>query len=196
VSLRLVTGPLVEPISLAEAKLHLRIEPAVTEDDTLIERLIRAAREVAEHETGRSLIQQTWERVLGGFPAEGAPIELGFPPVSSVVSVTYLDAAGAEQTLSASQYLLDADTPPGWLHIATRTWPETSQTAPTAVRVRFVAGYGASASAVPATVRDWMLLHIGAGYRNREAFAAGLATAELPNRYTDALLDRVRVYAL
>lgn len=190
-TLKLHTGPGAEPITLAEAKLHLRVEHAV--DDGLISIYITAAREKAEHIIGRALISQTWERVLDAFPAR--EIELGMPPVQAITSITYLDAAGATQTVSPANYALDNTTLPGWvLPAATYTWPATADTV-NAVRVAFTCGYGASGASVPAAARQWMLLHIGAAYRNRETFAQGQTVADLPSRYADSLLDSLQTYA-
>ena len=61
-----ITAPATEPIDLATAKLHCRVDG--TDEDTLIAALIVAAREQAEHETGRALVTQTWEQVHDAFP--------------------------------------------------------------------------------------------------------------------------------
>lgn len=190
-TLKLITAPEAEPITLAEAKLHLRVEHSV--DDDLIGSLITAAREQCEHLTGRSFIRQTWERVLDAFP--DSEIELGVPPVSAITSVVYIDSSGDSQTLDAEQYSLDSSTLPGFvLPSATlEEWPETLDTA-NAVRVRFVAGYGASGASVPSALRQWMLIQIGSMYKMRESFAVGVPVAEIPNRWVDSLLDRYRVY--
>lgn len=187
-TLKRITAPDTEPITLAEAKKHLRVEHDV--DDTLIGALIAAAREQAEHELGRALVTQTWSRVLDAFPV--AEIPLGMPPVRSVASIVYIDPDGAETTLPADQYALDATTSPGWvLPAADSAWPATMDTA-NAVEIRFVCGYG-SAADVPQAIRQWMLLQIGAMYRHREA--VGPANAELAGRFVDRLLDPYRVYA-
>jgi uncharacterized phiE125 gp8 family phage protein len=190
-TLKLIAAPAAEPITLTEAKAHLRVDAST--DDAIITAMIQAVREQAEHETGRALITQTWERVLDAFPA--VEIELGRMPVDAISSIKYLDGTGAQRTLGSSLYTLDADTAPGWvLPVAGAAWPATADSA-NAVRVRFTAGYGASGAAVPAAVRAWMLLHLGALYRQREAFAAGQPVAPLPDRFVAALLDGVRVYA-
>lgn len=62
---KLIAAPGAEPVTLAEAKLHARVETAA--DDTLISAMISAAREEAEHILGRALITQTWEMVLPAF---------------------------------------------------------------------------------------------------------------------------------
>ncbi len=189
-SLTLITAPSLEPMTLAEAKLHLRVDG--TDEDDLITALIVAARRRAEHLLTRALITQTWELTLDEFPA--ADIQLPKPGVLSIVSVKYLDSAGVEQTVDSADYALDAATIPGWVLLASdATWPTTYDGA-NAVRVRFTCGYGPAASDVPADVVAWCKLQVGALYRNREGFAAGQSVAELPGRFFDSLLDAERVY--
>lgn len=54
----LTVPPATEPLTLSEAKLHLRVDHDL--EDTLIEALIVTAREEAEFRTGQRLITQTW----------------------------------------------------------------------------------------------------------------------------------------
>jgi len=187
-SLALITAPTVEPVTVADAKVHLRVDHDA--EDTLIGSLIVAARRMAEHQTQRALITQTWELVLAEFPE--AAIQLDKPKVLSIESVKYLDAAGALQTLDPGAYTLDAATKPGFV-VPVSSWPGT-YVADNAVRVRFTAGYGPAATDVPADLVAWMLMQIAALYRNREAFAAGYSVTDLPNRFVDGLLDAERVY--
>lgn len=194
-SLHLITAPAAEPLDLNEVKLHCRVTG--TDDDTLLGTYIAAARAQAESITGRRLITQTWDQVLDAFPTGDGAIRLQVPPVQSISSVTYVDAAGATQTLSSAAYVLDADLTPGWLLLAAGQtgWPDTDGNA-NAVRVRMVSGYGAAGSNVPANLRAWMLLTVGALYAQREALdLAGRATA-LPGRFWDGLLDEHIVYAI
>lgn len=191
-TLKLITAPASEPISLAEAKLHCKVDG--DEDDALLTALIQAAREEAEHEVGRPLITQTWEKVLDEFPF--GEIYLGKPNVLSVTSIKYYDEAQIEQTMPSSSYSLDAENDADcWLLPAINTeWPATLDTA-NAVRVRFTCGYG-SASNVPATIKAWMLVRIATLYKHREEFVSGVSVTKLPEQFTDRLLDRFRVYGL
>ncbi len=188
-TLKLVTAPAAEPITLTEAKLHLRVEHTV--DDDLITALIQAARERAEHLLGRALITQTWARVLDAFPPN--EIELGMPPVQSITSVVYIDGDGDSQTMASTDYSLDTTTAPGWLLMAESlsAWPTTLDTA-NAVTVTFVAGYGASGASVPAAIRAWMKLEIGTLYKHREAIVAGVSVSDLPGGFHERLLDPYR----
>jgi uncharacterized phiE125 gp8 family phage protein len=185
-ALIVITPPSVEPVTLAEAKLQCKVD--FIDDDTLITALIVAAREQAEHRTGRALCTQTLEHVLDSFP-DG--IELQRPPIAFVVSVKYVDASGVEQTLDPLLYSLDKDSEPGWVVPAYGTaWPET-RAVPNAVRVRYTAGYGV-AVAVPQSIKAWMLMAIAALYNQRAGFTVGSLEAanELPRDFFAGLLDR------
>ena len=179
-TLKLITDATVEPVTLAEAKLQLRLETDITTEDARVTRLIQAAREDCEHRLGRVLCTQTWEQVIDAFPP--AEIDLGKPPIAGITSVIYIDEAGDSQTMDSALYSLDADTSHGWLLPAIDTsWPATLDTA-NAVRVRFTTGV-ATAALVPAAVRDWILLRVESLYRNKPM-----------DDHHDRLLDRAAVY--
>lgn len=183
-SLKVITPPASEPVTLAEAKLHLRVDG--TTEDALISSLIVAARQGAEHLTDRALMTQTLELSLDGFPSV---IKLPRPPLVSVTSVKYVDQAGAEQTLVSTDYQLDAASEPARLMPAYgETWP-TTRNQVNAVTIRYQAGY----TTVPDQIKSWMLLRIGMLYANRESVATGISVAQVP--YVDRLLDAYRVYA-
>lgn len=183
-----ITAPATEPLDLATAKLHCRVDG--TDEDTLITALIVAAREQAEHETGRALVTQTWELVHDSFPEA---FVLRRAPIQSVTSLKYLDSAtGAEQTLAGTDYLLDKDSEPGYVVPAYgKAWP-ASYGVPNAVRVRYVAGYGVAAT-VPQAIKQWMLLAIGTMYENR-ATGGAAQTYAIPDNFWGGLLDPYRLY--
>lgn len=175
----LTSAPAVEPISTAEAKLFLRVDH--TTDDTLIASLIKAARRSCELFQNRVYITQTWKLYLDEFPEK--EIRLPFSPVQSVSSVTYVDADGDTQTLSASTYQVDAKGVKPSIYLApdTLTWPTTQTDKINAVTVTFVAGYGAAGSDVPEHIRAAIQLVLGDLYQNRENTVIGNITNELPN---------------
>lgn len=182
-SLKLITAPAAEPITIAEAKAHLRVDHS--DEDSMITALIVAARMNAENRLSRALITQTWELILDAFP--DVEIRLDKPSAIAITSVKYLDSAGNEQTIAAENYTLDAEMLPGFVLPAYGyEWPETIDAA-NAVRVRFTAGYGDAAS-VPMPIKQWMLINIGTLYANREGMVPGQAI-EIPRNFTDAMLD-------
>lgn len=185
-SLILITPPATEPVTVAEAKLHLRIDHA--DEDAWIAARITGAREACEHILQRALVTQIWERVLDAFPSR--EIELGMPPVQSIVSVKYIDTAGTEQTMSNTLYMLEPVRQPGFVLPAYGTsWPATLDTV-NAVRVRFNCGFGA-ASAVPESIKAWILLHVAHWHCNRAA-ASDKRYETVP--LFDGLLDRWRTW--
>lgn len=182
--LTLTTVPAAEPVTLAEAKLHCKVDDAA--DDALITSLIVAARRMAEAQTGRVLVTQGWKQTFDAFPV--AAIALERPPLQSVQSVKYYDAAGALQTLDSSTYTVHTSAILGLVAPAVgASWPGT-QARLEAVEVAFTAGYGAAA-AVPQEIKQWMLLQVGQWYANREA--AGDKRDPLP--FVGALLDPYRI---
>ncbi|MEM6847594.1 MAG: head-tail connector protein, partial [Pseudomonadota bacterium] len=101
-ALILTSGPAVLPLTLAEAKDHLRV--AHSDEDTLITRLIETATQHVDGLDGilgRACITQTWTLTLDAFPSV---IILPLPPCQSVAAITYIDTNGASQTLAVSRY--------------------------------------------------------------------------------------------
>jgi len=188
----LITPPTVEPVSIADMRMQCRVDAEDASEDALLAIYATAARMAAEHEMQRALIWQTWELRLDAFPSAG--IELGKASAASITQVQYIDTAGALQTMAPELYALDASTDPGWLLPADGTsWPATDDVA-NAVRIQFVAGFGAAADSVPANVRAWILVTAATLYAQREAIdLAGKAVA-LPGRFIDRLLDEHRFY--
>lgn len=166
-----ITPAASKPVSLAEAKAHLRYMR--TDQDALIEGLIGSATEHLEGRNGilgRALVTQTWEVRLDCFPSRHrGRIELPMPPLQSVTSVKYIDTAGVERTLtSGTDYVTDAQHMIGRIRPAYgKTWPHTIDDEG-AVRITFVAGYG-DAAAVPNGIRQAILLLVGHWWLNREA---------------------------
>ena len=186
-SVNIKTAAATEPVTLTEAKLHLKVD--CTDDDTYITTLIIVARKHAELFQNRSYITQTLELRMDGFPQ--FLIELPRPPSISVTSIKYIDSAGDTQTLDASKYTTDFNSYVARIVPAfNETWPITRQVIDS-VTIEYVAGYGAAA-AVPETIKQAMLLLIGVWYENREPITDS-TVMEIP--YTvSALLNMEKVY--
>lgn len=164
--LQLLTPPAVEPITLAEAKAHLRVEHA--DEDSLITSLVTVARRLLERYTARSFITQTWKLTLDEFPGSSDEIRLWMAPVQSVTSIQYKDESGTLQTLAAANYIVSTACEPGRIKPAyTMTWP-TSYDEIDAVTVTYVAGYGDVGASIPDELRHAMKLLIGDLYKDRE----------------------------
>lgn len=181
----MVTPPLDEPVSVAEAKAHLRM----THDaqDALVEGLIRDARARVEGMTQRPLLTQTLRM---DYPYFADTLYLGRAPIQDVVSVSYLDKAGDRQTLDATEYRLSLGaTDP--LLTPTAPWPEHLQRHES-IQVTVTAGYGDDADDVPGDLRRAMLLLIGHWHENAE-LTAPVLMREVPRTY-DWIINDYRYY--
>lgn len=186
-ALRLVTPPASEPLTLAEAKDHLRVTHNA--EDNLLAAYVSAARQACEGYQRRSYITQTWELALDAFPsAHAGEIELPRPPIQSVTSIKYIDTDGAEITMATADYQVDVDSEPGRLFPAYGTrWPAT-RVVPNAVRIRYVAGYAPTgapsvvdpAGNVPEPVKQAMRFYLGHYNANREGVVTGTIATPLP----------------
>lgn len=167
-ALQRVTPPATTPVSLEEAKAHLRIDH--DDEDDLIESYIDAATKYRELVVGEAFVNQEWELTLDSFPANGA-IQIPLGPLRDVTFVNYDDPDGLETTLDTDDYAIDTVSRDGWVVLASgASWP-TILEAINAVRVRFTAGYGTAAD-VPASIKQAILLDVGDFYENREAKTA------------------------
>lgn len=164
--LSLHTAPTEKPVSLTEAKAHLRVEHAL--DDAYITAAIDAATAEIDGRDGmlrRSLCTQTWDYFLSYFPIHRR-ICLPFPPVQSIVHVKYFNEANVEQTFAPENYEVVTVAEQAYISLAyNASWPGTYDREQ-AVNIRYVAGYGAAAD-VPANIRSAILIRVGELYANR-----------------------------
>ncbi len=164
-----ITPPAVEPVSLARAKAHLRIDH--DEEDDLITGWIRAARELSEQYTGKRWVTQTLRLTLARWPDDGTSdiagaIRLPVEPVASVDTVRYFDAAGTEQALDAEDYQTWLEhSPPLVCPPPDGYWPALKRGKVKPVTIEFTAG--GPLQNVPAGVSVAMLLAIGNWDENR-----------------------------
>ncbi len=165
---KVTTAPAIEPVTLAEAKLHLRVD--ADDDDALITSLIVAARIWCEGFQNRAFITQTITGYLDRFANS---ISLPQPPLISVESIKYFDTGGDQQTLSDSIYDVDTTSEPGLITLAfNQSWPAI-RSVHHSVEIIFKAGYGDAGSDVPDTVKSAMKLLIGHLYEHRETVCDG-----------------------
>lgn len=181
-SLRRVTEPAAEPLTLAETKTHLRIEHDA--DDVLIGTLITAAREFAEEYLDATLIHTQWQMSFDVFPAH---IELPRPPVAVAagftdVTLAYTTDTQAGVTLPSNEYRVDRNSRPGVLRpLYGDSWPSHLADY-NSISVTWWAGYGADGSAVPRRIRHAMLMLLTHFYEHRSSVLSGqgFIASEMP----------------
>lgn len=185
-------APSVTPVSLDEAKAHLRVTGAA--EDTLISGLIDAVTGHLDGWSGilgRALVTQSWRRDFSDFPA-GDWLRLPLTPVTAV-SVDYYDEGGVQQTLSSSLYRLHVDAIGPYISLVDgEAWP-AADTRDDAVQVTAVCGYGSAGSDIPQAIRQAMLLAIAHFYEHRESVVVGTIATQLPMAVSALLAPYRRV---
>lgn len=175
-ALHLTAAPAAEPISVAEAKAHLRVDAG--DEDALIGALIVAARMLVERTLGLALVTQTWSYFLDAWPERGC-IALPLLPVQAVIAVTLHDDDGGASVLDADDYAVDVLSGPARL-VLTATLPPVTTRAFNAYEVAFTAGYGDAGPDVPQTIRQALLLLVAHWFERREPVELGSGPQEVP----------------
>ncbi|MDF1606959.1 head-tail connector protein [Hoeflea sp. YIM 152468] len=193
----LVAPPAGLPVSLVEAKLHLRVDHA--DDDTLITSLLGAAVDHLDGWSGilgRSLVEQEWRQ---DFDAFSSCLSLPLGPVISITSVDYTDANGDPAIVDSGSYSLKTDA-------GGRSRVEFDGVSVSgSVSITYLSGYPTTPevpadgeipaipaqSTVPAAIKTAILLLIGNWYENRESVVTGTIASELPLA-VDALIAPYR----
>lgn len=154
----LLAGPALEPLSLDEMRVYLRLE--TSEEDGLVLSLIKAARHAVEQGARRALIAQKWRIRLARFPRE-AQVRLPLSPILSLDAVRRFDALGNPVLLDLTLFRLDgADLCLSQAHL-----PADGFCA--GVEIDLTAGFGTQAADVPEALRQAMRMLVAHYYEHR-----------------------------
>jgi uncharacterized phiE125 gp8 family phage protein len=166
VKYKILTQPATEPITLTEAKLHLRVSNTLEND--LITSLIVAARKWVENFTWRPLITQTWTLFFDFSDVQeikDRTINISKNPVQTISSVKYYDSTNTLVTLNSSNYYTNLG---GDIAIINFINPlPTIYNRIDALQIEFVCGYGNAAS-VPDNIKSAIYLTLTSLYDNRD----------------------------
>ena len=144
----LVAGPAVEPVTLAEAKAHLRLD--APDEDALIVSLTAAARQTLEHATRRAFIAQTWCARLDCWPA-GRMVMLPLAPVLAVGAVRVRPASGPALALGPALYSVISGADPE--HLVVGADAPQPGIARGGIEIEASYGFGAAPADVPGPIR-------------------------------------------
>ncbi|WP_312420188.1 head-tail connector protein [Shinella sp.] len=169
--------PAAEPITLAEAKAHLRLE--TDDEDALLAALIRTARDHLESETGLCLITRTLRLYLDGWP-DGQMIQITRGPVQTIETLTVYDELGDPVEVALAGAVLDGTARPARLFLPDR--PETRR-ALNGIEIDFTAGFGESGADVPDTLKRALLLHVAAMFELRGVVSLDDQPGAVPQGY-------------
>ena len=185
----ITTASTVALFTTSEAKTHLKVD--TTADDTLIDNLIKAARESAEEYTNRYFI----DTVITQHGDKWSDLDVLFKsPISrnTSTSVRYYDEDNTIQTLATSVYIQDTIVEPSRITLnVDQSFPNLADRIG-AVQCTYTVGYGTTASDVPEAIKQAVLLTIGHWYENRQTVVVGRSVSEIPMA-AQYLLDQYKV---
>ncbi len=183
-ALALTSGPVLEPITVSEAKAHLRLDGSA--EDILIGSLIVTSRLHVEAALGLALITQGWRLTLDRWPEGREPVRFPLRPIASVTSVTVFAADGTPTLVPSEHYLLDGHALSPRLIPHGNGWPQPGRAA-NGIEIEFEAGTADAAEDVPGPIRHAILLLVAHWYEHRDPLEIGQAAAAIPAAVSDLL---------
>ena len=182
-------APAAEPVTLAEAKAHLRL--AHDSEDELLGGLIRAARDDLERATGLALIDQNWRLVLDRWPRSGCVLLMKHP-VREILSVTAFGTEGEASLVDPSSYQFDPVSRPARLHLEGQP---AALRAMNGIEIDFSAGFGEAGTDVPDLLKRAMLMLVAHWYEFRASYGPADQPVSYPRGY-DRLIAGYRARRL
>jgi uncharacterized phiE125 gp8 family phage protein len=188
----LYAAPTLQPVSLDDVKLHLRIEVNLTADDEYLESIIGAAVEHVEDVTNRRLLTQTWDYYLDAWPCANY-ITMPFGNLQSITSISWKDTDGTEATLTVTDdYLVETNGDQHGRIVLPygETWPSSVLYPSNPIKIRFICGW-TTAALVPSRIKSVIKLICGDLYENREWSLVGQPGQkyEVNPRFDDFLIN-------
>lgn len=190
-SLKLVSISTVEPVSVDDLKMHLKISTAYIDEDPLLKSYITVSRSLAENYCKRQFVRATYRLKLDRFEDI---IELPRPHLSSSSTdlvITYINSTSGTSTLATTVYTVDTNVEPSRVYLSyNQNWPTDVQNIRDCISIQYVCGYSSSTDA-PEEVKTWIKMRAGVMYENREALVDSKISNpdRLPYSYVDGLLD-------
>ena len=185
----LLTPPVAEPLSVADAKSFLRVEHS--DDDAIIASLISAARNHVEALTRSGLITQTWRLVLDRWP-DGGRIRPRIGPLRALTAARVFNAAGEASAIDTEIFVIDKA---AWA-IASPSWslPVPGRSV-AGIELDLQVGFGAAGSDVPPVLLQAIRTLVAHWYENRGLIAIGQSVAMMPSS-VNAMISSYRVLSL
>lgn len=174
-TLRVITTPEAEPVTLSEAKLQLAIQDAFTEFDGLIGDKIAAGRRYIEKRLGQTLVATEYRATWAEVPADRV-LHLPNPPLLTGSLYDLVVTVGGEE-VDGGDLEVDEDAMPASVEL------------PSGVSGKVVVTYWAGVEAgdpIEPTVKAALLMFVEHTFKNRGIVAED-GSVELPQAF-EALL--------
>lgn len=176
-ALLMTSGPAVEPVTLAEAKAHLRVDGDA--EDVLITSLVMTSRLQIEAALSMALVTQTWSYFVDRLPPDGI-IRLPLRPVQSLDAVRVHHDDGGITSLPTATYALDGlSNPPRLIRHDVTSHTAVPRLA-NAYEFALTLGFGPSPDDVPAPIRQALLQLVAHWFEHRDPSEIGKDAARIP----------------
>lgn len=182
-ALTLLAAPAVEPVTLAEAKAHLRVD--ASNEDVLIGSLLLTSRLHIEAALGLAMITQSWRLYLDRWPL-GDTVELPLAPLQSVTAARVKTSAIVTETLAPTSDLVDLASRPPRLVWNSAVRPDPGVAA-NGIEIDFTAGFGADGASVPAPLKHAIIMLTAHWYEHRDPVEVGANDARIPDAVSDLI---------
>ncbi len=164
----LLTGPLVEPVSLSDVKSHVRIDHV--DDDDYLSHLIAAARRYVEEYLGLALIKRTYGWQLSRWPARKSnsparSLDVPIGPLMGVDNIYLYDEAGNPTIWNNDNYYV-AKSLDQIFRKETTSWPQPLRF-PEGIEIHYQAGFGENPSDIPSVIRQAITQLVSHFYESR-----------------------------
>ncbi len=176
-ALALLTPPAASPVTLDEAKRHLRVETG--DDDGYLTDLIAVSTSHLEAVAGLKLISQTWRQYFDCAPS-GSHFRLDVQPVQAILAMRVFEAGGVPVELAPSSIILDSVSSPPRLEV--RQSLSTGQVF-NGIEIDILAGHGDTPVDVPDGLKRALLLLIAHSYEFRGAVPLSAQPASEPHGF-------------
>jgi uncharacterized phiE125 gp8 family phage protein len=173
-SLRVITAATVEPVTLEEAKLHLRVDG--DSEDTLITALIGAARDYCERFTGLALADQELELTIDSTDQ----IFLPLAPLDEIATVTKIKDGEETPLVEGVDYWVDDLSMPAQVHLMDL---ETNVQIMPVDKYTLRIAYSVAPAPIQPMVKAALMLKLGMIYSDRGG--------ENTNQYADEAIDNL-----
>ncbi|OHX20504.1 head-tail connector protein [Chromobacterium sphagni] len=170
-------------LTLEEVRQQCRIDADLTDDDSLLQMIERAAVASAEARAGGPLLMADCRETLDTWP--GLPwLYLEIAGGREVVAIEAMQQ-GQRQPLPLNAFHIEQDGRRLCLK-PLRSWPEVDPV-PGAISIAYRAGFAEDGQDVPEDMRQWLRFRVATLYAYREEISAGSVVA-LPDGLVDSLI--------
>ena len=182
--LSIETVPALEPVVIADLTTNTDFMKGITTDDTVDTTLltdfdIKAAREIAEHYTGRAFITTEFKMIMNTQPGK---IDLPRGNIQTVTSIkTYADDNSTTTETATNYKVMAGDNGCVFLKQGF-TWTPTDRNY-RFFEIIYKAGYGLTAATVPTGIKRAIMMIAAWKFENREAPVPKKILEDLYNDY-------------